>query len=61
MEEDDVISDYQKLITRLEKLRDEWCILADGLEMLYDENLPAAKTIRNCIGDLYRAIHDKDF
>ena len=36
-----------------EELRTKWAIFADGIELTYGQESPAAKAFRQCIGDLY--------
>lgn len=46
---------------RLEKLRESWSSLAEGIEKIHGNDAPTAKSIRLCIGDLYTAMHPDEF
>ena len=54
-----VRTDAQKLtdlVARLEQLCDKWSEQAFGIEAAYGVDVPAARILRHCIGDVYGAI-----
>ena len=46
------------MLEELRELREKWIIMARGIEIAFGENSPAAKSLRECIGDIARIINE---